>query len=193
MNRLALLLITLLLFTFPAVRAETTAVIPAAKMKVIVLPIINSSQISDDWVVQHIQDALSHRFSMTQYDYPDPEEVNSFLRDDGYVAGFGALPDKATITGLTRHLAADGFLGLEITRAAYTTTNMSLTVHTGKEEASVIINASIYDARTGHYQSYSAKQTVTNERGPFTPYEKDETIAAGLDRCLQDILTKVDF
>jgi len=194
MNRIALLLISFLLFSFPAVRANAAAsVISDAKMKVIVLPIINSSQLSDDWVVQHIQDALTQRFTLKQYDYPNSAEVNSFLRDNGYVAGFGALPDKKTITGLTSRFAADGFLGLEIARVAYSTTNMSITVHTGKEEATVIINASIYDAKTDHYSSYSSQQTITNKRGPFTPYEKDETVTAGLDRCIQDILSKVDF
>jgi len=194
MNRLALLLITLLLFTFMSVQAEAAApILPTAKTKVIVLPIINSSQLSDDWVVQHIQETLSKRFSSDKYEYTDPTDVSSFLRDTGFAAGFGALPDKTTTTGLTNHFAADGFLGLEITRIAYTTKRMSLTDPTGNEQVVVIITANIYDAKTNNFRSYNSRKTFTKELGPFTPYEKDETVTAGLDLCIQDILPKVDF
>jgi len=188
MKRLALIFIALLLFTVYAPRTES-----AAKNALILLPVVNSSQVSDDWVAKHVQDSLNKRFPADKYTFPDTQDVNAFLRDRGFVAGFGALPDRKTVEGLSGRFTSASFLALEITRAAYKTTNMSLTVHTGKEQVMVIINAVIYDAATGKFQSYNSRQTAAKELGPFTPYEQEDTITAGLDMCIRDILSKVTF
>ena len=165
----------------------------APKAKLIVLPIVNSSQVLDDWVVEHLDATLKERFPAKDYEYINTEEVASILRDNGYVSGFGTLPDKTTAVKLARRFNADGFVALDITRILYSTTNSKITELTGKEQVFVFMDAHIYNAKKNTYLEHSSRKNIEKKLGPFTPFERETTITAGLDLCLGDILTKVDF
>ncbi|MDR3591301.1 MAG: hypothetical protein P4N41_16730 [Negativicutes bacterium] len=183
-----------LLLAFTAVPLAGLQVAQAsAAMTVALLPIINSSAVGDDWIVRHVQSSLDSRLPRSKYRFTDPTLTADLLRDNGYVAGFGQLPDKQTVIKLTRGLKADALIGLKIARVAYQTHDMKLTEPYGKEQVTTIIEAVIYSAADGSYQTYTARKAIDKEVGPFTPYEKEDLITAGLDQCMAEILAKISF
>lgn len=130
---------------------------------------------------------------MVKYSYADSRQVADFLRDNGFVYGFGQMPDNQATVKLAHHFAADAILGLKIVRIAYKTSEAKITALYGKEQVTVIIEAVIYNSQNGNFLAYSSCKNFEKKLNLFTPYEKEDTIAAGLDLCLNDILGKVTF
>ena len=193
MKKLLSFFVLLILITGVHFGAAHAAATPAPQALIVVLPVINSSADSDAWILQHVQSILSSRFPLAKYRYADSGQVADFLRNSDYVAGFGQLPDKETTEKLARHFGADAVIGLKIVRLAYQTSNAKITAIYGKEQVTSIIEAAIYSAKDGDFLAYTSRKTVDKKLGLFTPYEKEETITAGLDLCLDDILGKVAF
>ncbi|VBB06968.1 Hypothetical protein LUCI_2212 [Lucifera butyrica] len=153
---------------------------------VAVLPPINTAGYTDQAGINQISSKLRHHFRFPYYELTAPSTLAVAMEAERAILRHPPLYSRTVLTQLAAKLPADIVVAVELADIR-SFTIPSLWDDDPHIIADVALKCYTYEAKTGHYQSYTVKK---HNEGPYHPRLD---VAAMLDELTDTLIQKLPF